>query len=291
MSDTREIAQIAPGVTFSFEGRCAIVTGGSGGIGGAVVEALVASGGQVVIADANAEAAQSLAERLDPAGERVLAVQCDITDDDSVRELMSRAAAFGGKIDILINSAGVTSTHIIEETPSEEWDRVIGVNLSGVYRTCREVIPYFLQHNYGRIVNVASVAAKRLSYNGSGVYTTSKAGLLGFTKHLAYEVAPVGVRVNAVCPGPVMTPMLQSTSDERIISARKATIPTGKIATPEDQAKLIIMYASDLVDFVTGTALDVDGGALLGWFSVEEYFDRRKAERPWDGIRPAGEDD
>ncbi|TFD02987.1 MULTISPECIES: SDR family NAD(P)-dependent oxidoreductase [unclassified Cryobacterium] len=276
-------SEIAPGVRFDFSGKTAIVTGGAGGIGLAVVAAFAASGARVVIADTNGREADEKARVIDGGRGLVTSFAVDVTDDRSVAELMKYSNEFGPGIEILVNCAGITSTRIVEETSSQEWKRVLDVNLSGVFTTCREVLPYFAEKKYGRIVNVASVAGKRLSYNASAAYTSSKYGLIGFTKHLAYEVAPVGVRVNAVCPGPVMTPMLQAMSGEEIIASRRADIPNGRISTPEDQAKLILMYSSDLVDFVVGTALDVDGGALLGWYPVESYFERRLAQRDWNG--------
>ena len=282
MTFTHDALEVAGGVHFDFTGKTAIVTGGARGIGLAVSTALAAAGARVVIADADGEHAAEQADLLEAARGTATSFAVDVTDEDSVAGLMKYSNDFGGGIDILINNAGITSTHIVEETPAAEWKRVLDVNLTGAFLTCRAVMPYFLGAKYGRIVNVASIAGKRLSFGGSAAYTASKAGLLGFTRHLAYEVAPVGVRVNAVCPGPVMTPMLQAMSDEDVLDVRRASLPNGKISTPDDQAKLILMYASDLAEFVVGTALDVDGGALLGWSSVEAYFERRKAARFWN---------
>ncbi|SJM51176.1 SDR family NAD(P)-dependent oxidoreductase [Gulosibacter sp. 10] len=276
--------EIAHGVTFDFDGRRAVVTGGASGIGLAVARMLLDAGASVTIADANRAEVERQVDSLSAYADRLLVRTVDVADEEDVRGLMAESNDRFGGIDILVNCAGITSTKIVEETSFEEWRRVIDVNLNGIFLTCREAMRYFLPNRYGRIVNVSSVASKRLSYNASAAYTASKYGLLGLTKHLAYEVAPVGVRVNAVCPGPVMTEMLQSMSDAEVIEARRATVPSGRISTPEDQARIILMYASDLVDMIAGTALDVDGGALLGWYPVETYFDRRKASRSWDGV-------
>ena len=129
---------------------------------------------------------------------------------------------------------------------------------------------------WGRIVNVASVAAKRISFTGAASYTASKAGLLGFTRHLAYEVAPHGINVNAICPGPTMTPMYERNADEQTRRERIALVPKGRWLTPEDHGRVTVFLCSEAADALCGLAIDVDGGSLLGWMPWERYMAKRR---------------
>jgi NAD(P)-dependent dehydrogenase (short-subunit alcohol dehydrogenase family) len=153
---------------------------------------------------------------------------------------------------------------------------VLDVNLTGPFLCARAVLPHMRAKGWGRIVNVASVAAKRISFTAAASYTASKAGLLGFTRHLAYEVAPYGINVNAICPGPTLTPMYERNADEATRRERIAMVPKGRWITPADHGRVVVFLCSPAADALCGLALDVDGGSLLGWMPWDQYMTRRR---------------
>ena len=181
-----------------------------------------------------------------------------------------------GAIDILVNNAGIATTELVEDLDEEKWRGVLDVNLTGPFLCCKAVLPYMRRKGWGRIVNVASVAAKRISFTGAAGHMASKAGLLGFTRHLAYEVAPHGINVNAICPGPTMTPMYERNADEETRRERIALVPKGRWLTPEDHGRVTVFLCSEAADALCGLAIDVDGGSLLGWMPLERYMAQRR---------------
>jgi len=181
-----------------------------------------------------------------------------------------------GGVDILVNNAGIATTELVEDLDEEKWRGVLDVNLAGPFLCCKAVLPHMRRKGWGRIVNVASVAAKRISFTGAASYTVSKAGLLGFTRHLAYEVAPHGINVNAICPGPTMTPMYERNADEQTRRERIALVPKGRWLTPEDHGRVTVFLCSEAADALCGLAIDVDGGSLLGWIPWDRYMAKRK---------------
>lgn len=259
-----------------FDGRTAVVTGAGRGIGRAIARGFAAGGATVVVADRDPAGA---AEEIISAGGRASGFEVDVTSEEQVDALVAHATEVGGGVDILVNNAAITTTQVVEETDAEAWRRVVDVNLNGPFLCCRAVLPGMRKRGYGKIVNIASVAAKRISFNAGASYTASKAGLVAFTRHLAYEAAPDGINVNAVCPGPVLTPMLAEMADQATLRERERSVPRGRLATPEDQAEMVLYLASDRADMLCGQAVDVDGGALLGWYDTDTYFERRHARR------------
>lgn len=274
-------------MTFDLSSHVAVVTGAAQGIGEEIARELARSGASVVIADRHGEGAEAAAARLREEGFDAIARAVDVTVDTEVEALMAFAEGWRSGLSILVNNAAISTTAIIEETSTADWRRVIDINLTGPFLCSKAALPYMRARQRGKIVNVCSVAAKRISFNAGASYTASKAGLVAFTRHLAYEAAPDGINVNAVCPGPVMSPMLQRTATPETIAERRAGVPSGKISTPTDQARAVAYLVSDEASLVYGVALDVDGGALLGWYDTQTYFERRGAARASTSGYPA----
>jgi NAD(P)-dependent dehydrogenase (short-subunit alcohol dehydrogenase family) len=260
---------------FDFTGQVAVVTGGGGGIGKAIAAGLAAHGAQVIIADYATSLIDAAVDELQTSGASVSGAQVDVTNSESVKHLVEVAEQAHDAIDILVNCAGVASRNPTIYLDETDWRRTIEVNLTGPFLCCKEVIRGMAEQHYGRIINVASVAALRTSYNGSSAYTASKAGLVGFTRHFAYEVAPDGVTVNAICPGPTLTPMIRSLADDAALAERAKSVPIGRMIDPADHMGTVLFLASPLASAICGAALAVDGGALLGWTDTASYLARR----------------
>lgn len=255
------------------QGKVAIVTGAASGIGEACAQAFARAGARVAMFDRDAATLSSAAAAIDGA----LAVVVDVADGKSV-EAGVRAAcdAFGG-VDVLVNSAGIESTYTIERMPQQEWDRVIEVNLRGVMLCTQAVVEPMSARGGGAVVNIASIAGKRISYHGGAAYTASKSGVLGFTRHAAFELGIRRIRVNAICPGPTLTPMIRRNATEAEIARTVKTIPLGRWVEPSEIASAALFFASDAAAMCTGTSIDVDGGVLVSnGSSYEDYFARRR---------------
>lgn len=268
-----------PDATLGFSGRTAMVTGAGRGIGSAIAQGFAAEGATVIVCDIDSSAAESVAAGIRQSGGDATSFEIDVTSAEQARSLARYAAETTGSVDILVNNAAMTTNEVVEETDEAAWRRVLDVNLTGPFLCAKAVLPYMRSQRYGKIVNVASVAAKRISFNSGAGYTASKAGLVAFTRHLAYEAAPDGINVNAVCPGPVLTPMMRQVASEETLTTRLKSIPAGRFPTPEDQTDVVLYLASDQAAMVFGQAVDVDGGALLGWYDTATYFSRRGAAR------------
>ncbi len=259
-------------------GRTAIVTGGAKGIGRVIAHTLAEHGARVAVAGLHLDGTAAVAREIVGNGGEAIPVQVDVADSSSVKSLVDRCMERWGRIDILVNNAGVATTQMIEDMPEADWRRVIDVNLTGAFLCCKAVLPTMIGHQYGKIVNVSSVGGKRISYNAGASYTASKAGLIGFTRHLAYEVASYGINVNAICPGPTLTPMLERAATPETLKERQKSVPMGRLATTQDQANVVLFLVSSLAEFVCGVAVDVDGGSLLGWYDVETYRAKRRQQ-------------
>jgi NAD(P)-dependent dehydrogenase (short-subunit alcohol dehydrogenase family) len=187
----------------------------------------------------------------------------DVADLQASQDALSQLIADWGGVDILVNNAAVLSTTPFQQLEAAEWDRVMAVNLRGVYGMCRAVAGIMTRQGYGRIINIASVAAKRGGgLVGSAAYATSKAGVIGLTKAVARELAPHGVTVNAICPGPVQSPMIAGMSDAQRTRVLE-TVPLGRFAHPGEIGAAVVYLSSDEAAFVTGEVLDVDGGLTM----------------------------
>lgn len=225
------------------DGKRVVVIGGAGAIGEAIVDLLAAEGGSVVIADFNAEAAQALADRLRGDGRSAFSVGVDIADEHSVASAFREAADRLGGIDILVNSAGIIDESPIDEMTLTDWTRMVQLNLTGVFLSCREVLPYLRSAGGGRIVNIASQVGQR-GRERLTHYAAAKAGVIGLTKALAREVAAEGILVNAVAPGPIDTPFSASLSAETL-SATANALPLQRTGCPEEVAPSVLLLVSE----------------------------------------------
>ncbi|MCI8703219.1 MAG: SDR family oxidoreductase [Anaerotignum sp.] len=248
-------------INLDFTGKKVIVTGGANGIGKAIAEGVVKAGGFVIIADLNETAAEKVRAEL---GEENAAVyKVDLGNSSEIREVFSRILEEQGQIHVLVNNAGIVSTVPFEEISQEEWDRIVAINLTGVYAALQVVYPAMKEAGYGRIVNTASVAGKiGGGLLGTSAYAATKSGVIGLSKAIAKEGAKYGIACNAVCPSLTKTSMTANMGEEkykRIVSG----IPMGRPADPSEVANVILFYASDLASFVTGEVADVDGGITM----------------------------
>lgn len=243
---------------FDLTGKNALVTGASGGIGGAIAELLHAAGATVALSGTREAPLQELAAKL---GSRAHVVPADLSDAESVLALPKAAAGAMGSVDILVNNAGITRDNLFMRMSDEEWAQVLEVNLTSVFRLSRAVLRGMMKARWGRIVNITSVVGAT-GNPGQGNYAAAKAGLVGMSKSLAYEVASRGITVNCVAPGFIATAMTDKLSDEqkdRILTQ----IPAGKMGRPEDIAAAVQYLSSPQAGYVTGTTLHVNGGMAM----------------------------
>lgn len=249
------------------EPRVALVTGASRGIGAAVAVRLAEDGHDVAInyvedpVRDNAAEADAVAERIRDLGMEARCVAADVTDREAVADMIEYVTARLGSVDVLVNNAGITRDRTLRKLPPEDWDRVLAVNLTGAFNCTRAVIEGMTERGWGRVINISSVVALTGNF-GQTNYAASKAGLLGFTRSLAQEVARKGVTVNAVAPGFIATEMTAAMPPE-VLHRVVESIPMGELGTPEDVAHAVAFLASDEARYVTGHVLSVNGGYYM----------------------------
>jgi 2-dehydro-3-deoxy-L-rhamnonate dehydrogenase (NAD+) len=239
--------------------RVAIVTGAARGIGEATAERLHRDGFRVVVADINEQAAEETARKFSQDTDQVVSVHVDVTDESSVREMVKTTLDQFGRIDALVNNAGIAGQAAPSwELPDGEFEHVVAIDLFGVYYGCRAVLPHMIERGSGRIVNVASIAGKEGNPNAVP-YSAAKSGVLGLTKAIAKEVATKGVLVNAVTPAVIETPILEQVTPEHV-QYMVSRIPMGRTGKSEEVAALISWLCSDECTFSTGAVFDISGG-------------------------------
>jgi len=243
---------------FDLTGKVALVTGASGGIGGGIAKALHAQGATVVLSGTRTDALEALKSEL---GLRAHAAVCNLADPQSLDALAKTAEAAAGPVDILVNNAGITRDNLFIRMKDEEWDQVIAVDLTAAFRLSRAVLRGMMKKRWGRIISITSVVG--ITGNaGQANYVAAKAGLVGMTKSLAWEVASRNITVNCVAPGMVATPMTDAlTEDQKDVLFRR--IPAGRLGSPDDIASAVVYLASDEAGYVTGQTLHANGGMAM----------------------------
>ncbi len=249
----------------NLEGRTALVTGGSRGIGRAVVEALARSGARVAfVYQSNAQAAQQLVSELAGSKMTAAAHQVDVRDKEAADSLVGKLVEEWGRLDILVNNAGIIRDGLLATMSADQWRDVLETNLTSVFNFCQAVTRPMMSARYGRIVNMSSVAAE-FGNKGQANYAASKGGVEGFTRCLAKELASRGVTVNAVAPGFIETDMTAAVRNAAEAEIKKA-IPARRLGKPDDVAQAVLFLAGENASYITGQVLKVDGGLTLGGF-------------------------
>jgi len=244
------------------EGKVALVTGGSRGIGRAIALKLAAEGADVVINFAgNVAAAEATVSEIKALGRRALMIQADVASGEACTAMVESVIKEMGKIDILVNNAGITRDGLLMRMKDADWDAVLNTNLKSVYNCTKAVIKYMMKARSGRIVNISSVVGL-IGNAGQANYAAAKAGILGFTKSVAKEVASRGITVNAIAPGFIKTDMT-STLPEKVVDQMLASIPLARMGEAEDIAKAAAFLVSDEAAYITGQTLHVDGGMVM----------------------------
>ncbi|MCD1624460.1 MAG: 3-oxoacyl-[acyl-carrier-protein] reductase [Paracoccaceae bacterium] len=243
---------------FDLTGKCALITGASGGIGGEIAKVLHGAGATVALSGTRVEPLEALATEL---GGRCHVLPCNLSDPQAVESLPKQAVEAMGAVDILVNNAGITRDQIFMRMSDDEWQSVLDVNLTATMRLCRGVMRPMMKARWGRIINISSIVGAT-GNPGQANYAASKAGLVGMTKSIAYEVASRGITANAVAPGFIATAMTDKLTDDQK-AAINTKIPAARMGAPEEIAAAVLYLASPEAGYVTGTTLHVNGGMAM----------------------------
>ena len=243
---------------FDLKGKSALVTGASGGIGADIARALHGAGALVALSGTRVEPLEALAAEL---GARTYVLPCNLSDAEAVEALSKQAVETMGAMDILVNNAGITRDNLFMRMSDEEWAQVLEVNLTSTMRLCRGALRGMMKSRWGRIINISSIVGAT-GNPGQGNYAAAKAGMVGMSKSLAYEVASRGVTVNCVAPGFIATPMTDKLNEDQK-AAINVKIPAGRMGTPEEIAAAVLYLASNEAGYVTGATLHVNGGMAM----------------------------
>ena len=244
----------------NLRGKIALVTGAGHGIGREIALALARNGAEVVVTDVSDEIFE-VGKKIESFGNKAFPVKCDVTDAQEAEMIEEKVIEKFERIDILVNNAGIYPQKPFLEMTMEEWNKVLGINLTGVFHCTRAIVPKMVQQKYGKIVNIASIAGAVVGYFNLAHYSASKAAIVGFTKSLALEMAQYGINVNAIAPGPIDVGAIPAGTEiyQQVIK----TIPIGRMGLPIDIANLVVFLASDESSFITGQCIITDGGYTL----------------------------
>ncbi|HEY5250663.1 MAG TPA: glucose 1-dehydrogenase [Acidimicrobiales bacterium] len=259
-------------MTERLSGKVALITGAGSGIGRVAAQLFAAEGAAIVVADVVGHAAAQTVTDITSAGGRAVAVTVDVADEEQVAHMVATATETFDGLHVLFNNAGVFPSDDggVLDTPPSTWDRVMQVNLKGVWLGCRAAVPAMIDSGGGSIVNVASFVALMGAATAQVAYTASKGGVLAFTRELAVEYARSGIRANSLCPGPIDTPLLAELLADPVRRQRRLVhVPMGRLGRPEEIARAALFLASDDSSFMTGSALVVDGGITAAYVTPE----------------------
>jgi NAD(P)-dependent dehydrogenase (short-subunit alcohol dehydrogenase family) len=243
--------------------RVAIVTGAGQGIGQACAEYLAAAGIRIAAVDISRDAIEVTSAGLRARGHESVGLACDVADVPATTAAVRTIVKELGRVDVLVNNAGILHTTAIAAITEPEWDRILAVNLKGAFFLSQQVLPHMQAQRWGRIINIASVAGRMGGYGSGLAYSASKAGIIGLTMGMARHVAAFGVTVNAVAPGTTMSPILEKFSAEQLEELRQR-VPMKRLGVPQDTAALVAFLASEEAGFITGAVMDVNGGMFMG---------------------------
>ena len=253
-------------MNISFEGKVALVTGAASGLGLATANAFAGSGASVALADSNEAAARAAAGELTAQGHKAIAIRCDVADDAQVEAMVDRTIAAFGRFDAAYNNAGVQNVLAeTADTTGDDYDRVMGINLRGEWSCMKFELQQMRKQGSGAIVNCSSLGGL-VGGAERGIYHAAKHGVLGFTKSAALEYAARGIRINAICPGLIWTPMadqMVAGGQGDALKAMEKSIPMGRVGRPEEIANAVLWLCSDAASYVTGQSISVDGGFVM----------------------------
>ncbi|MEP7198548.1 MAG: SDR family NAD(P)-dependent oxidoreductase [Chloroflexota bacterium] len=251
-------------ITARFTNKVAIVTGAGRGMGRAIALKLASEGAAVVVNDVSRAGADKVAAEIVTAGGRALAFVADVSNEAQVNAMVAATVEQFGTVDMLVNNAGILgNTSPIEKIAGDEWDRLMAINVKGAFNCTKAVLPIMQAKRYGKIVNVSSSAGRSTSTFGGAHYTTSKAAILGLTRHTAREAAPYNINVNATAPGSMDTEMVRERATPEHIERERQTIPLRRLGTADDEANLVAFLCSDESSYIAGATIDINGADLL----------------------------
>ena len=256
------------------KGKIALVTGSGRGIGKAIAIGLAREGLDIVVTDIDLDSAKATAAEVMDLGEKSMAIRCDVSDYDEVKQMVDKVVAEWGGIDVLVNNAGVAVSKMWEDLEKSDWDRVIRINLGSVLNCSKAVLETMKKRGGGSIISMASMSAKSISDAASPDYTATKAAIIGLTRQLAYELGPHNIRVNAICPGTVKTPLTEMSP--KLVEKFGSLTPLRRLVEPEEIAYAIAFLVSEKALMITGSTIDIDGGQRLGFLDRETYIAIRK---------------
>lgn len=245
---------------YNLNGKVALVTGARRGIGKEIALELATNGAKVAVTDISQDDCQQVVDEIKRAGGEGIALKLDVTNEEEIKQVVEKVFANYKKIDILVNNAGIFIQEPLDTMDTSKIDKILGINLRGLILTTKYVIPLMKKQNYGKIVNIASIAGF-VSFELSSIYCATKGAIVNFTRELAVELGKYKINVNAVAPGVIETPMTEGmVKDENVKSALLKSIPYGRIGRPQDIANGVVFLASDDSEYITGHTLVIDGG-------------------------------